>query len=83
MQEAQRWREQIIKEISKKVHDIQNGLLGEFKIRELNDKINRTFREKGHWEDRIKELGGPDYKKLNPKTFDAEGYEVPGRFVFN
>ena len=36
--------------------------LGEFKLRDLNDEINKLLREKGHWEDRIAELGGPDYK---------------------
>lgn len=35
--------------------------LGEFRIRDLNDEINKLLREKGHWEVRIKELGGPDY----------------------
>ena len=35
--------------------------LGEFRIRDLNDEINKLLREKRHWEDRIKELGGPDY----------------------
>ena len=35
--------------------------LGEFKIRDLNDEINKLLREKGHWQDQIKELGGPDY----------------------
>ena len=77
LQDCERWRNQIIKEITKKVADIQNASLGEFRIREMNDEINKLFREKMHWEDRIKELGGPDYKKLAPKTFDAEGYEVP------
>ena len=36
--------------------------LGEFKLRDLNDEINKLIREKRHWEDRIKELGGPDYR---------------------
>ena len=40
---------------------IQAGL-GEFKIRDLNDEINRLLKEKYAWEDRILELGGPDYK---------------------
>lgn len=42
--------------------------LGEFKIRDMNDEINKLLREKGHWEVRIKELGGPDYAVniLNP-----------------
>ena len=35
--------------------------LGEFRIRDLNDEINKLLREKRHWEDRIIELGGPDY----------------------
>ena len=35
--------------------------LGEFRIRDMNDEINKLLREKGHWEVRIKELGGPDY----------------------
>ena len=39
--------------------------LGEFRIRDLNDEINKLLREKRHWEDRIKELGGPDYGVSN------------------
>ena len=35
--------------------------LGEFRIRDLNDEINKLLREKRHWEDRILELGGTDY----------------------
>ncbi|XP_032364986.1 pre-mRNA-splicing factor ISY1 homolog [Etheostoma spectabile] len=58
---AEKWRRQIISEISKKVAQIQNAGLGEFKIRDLNDEINKLLREKGHWEVRIRELGGPDY----------------------
>jgi pre-mRNA-splicing factor ISY1 len=43
----------------------------------MNDDINKLFKEKSDWEDRIKYLGGPDYKKLAPKNFDSEGYAVP------
>ncbi|XP_018600082.1 pre-mRNA-splicing factor ISY1 homolog [Scleropages formosus] len=75
---AEKWRRQIISEISKKVAQIQNAGLGEFKIRDLNDEINKLLREKGHWEVRIKELGGPDYGRLGPKMLDHEGKEVPG-----
>ena len=71
------WRNQVIKEIAKKVGDIQNASLGETLIRELNDEINKLFEEKSNWEAKIKKLGGPDYKKFEPKTLDAEGYEVP------
>ncbi len=50
---------------------VYNGLtvfvagLGEFRIRDLNDEINKLLREKRHWEARIKELGGPDYNVSN------------------
>uniref|UniRef100_A0A3Q3XJ20 Pre-mRNA-splicing factor ISY1 homolog n=1 Tax=Mola mola TaxID=94237 RepID=A0A3Q3XJ20_MOLML len=75
---AEKWRRQIISEISKKVAQIQNAGLGEFRIRDLNDEINKLLREKGHWEVRIKELGGPDYKRFGPRMLDHEGKEVPG-----
>lgn len=74
---AERWRNQVIKEVAKKVAQIQNAGLGEFKIRDLNDEINKLLREKEHWEDRIKELGGPDFKKIGPKLLDQEGKEIP------
>ncbi|EOB07300.1 Pre-mRNA-splicing factor ISY1-like protein, partial [Anas platyrhynchos] len=75
---AEKWRRQIIGEISKKVAQIQNAGLGEFRIRDLNDEINKLLREKGHWEVRIRELGGPDYARIGPKMLDHEGKEVPG-----
>lgn len=75
---AEKWRRQIISEISKKVAQIQNAGLGEFRIRDLNDEINKLLREKGHWEVRIKELGGPDYARIGPRMLDHEGKEVPG-----
>ena len=77
LQDCERWSIQVIKEITKRVADIQNALLGEFKIREMNDDINKLFKEKSDWKDRIKYLGGEDYKKLTPKNFDSEVYEVP------
>ena len=52
--------------------------LGEFRIRDLNDEINKLLREKGHWEVRIKELGGPDYGRVGPKMTDMDGQEAPG-----
>lgn len=48
--EADIWRGGIVREIIKKVADIQNGSLAEFKIRELNDSINELVREKCRWE---------------------------------
>ena len=78
LKEAEKWRQQVIRQISKKVSQIQNPGLGEYRIRDLNDEINKLLREKGHWQDRIVELGGPDYNKIGPKMLDHEGKEVPG-----
>lgn len=75
---CERWRLQIVREISKKVSQIQNPGLGEFRIRDLNDEINKLLREKRHWEERIIELGGTDYIRFGPKMMDHEGKEVPG-----
>ena len=78
LREAEKWRHQIIREISKKVAQIQNAGMGEFRIRDLNDEINKLLREKRHWEDRIVELNGPNYAKIGPKMLDFEGKELPG-----
>ena len=78
LKKAEKWRVEIIREIAKKVAQIQNPGLGEFRIRDLNDDINKSLREKGHWEDRILELGGPNYRRFGPKMLDREGKEVPG-----
>ncbi|CAO1429540.1 unnamed protein product [Diamesa tonsa] len=75
---CEKWRIEIIREIAKKVAQIQNAGLGEFRIRDLNDEINKLLREKRHWENQISALGGPHYRRYGPKMFDAEGREVPG-----
>lgn len=77
LRRAERWRNLVIRDIAKKVTQIQNAGLGEFKIRDLNDEINKHLKEKSSWEDRIVQLGGPDYKKVGPKLLDKEGKEVP------
>jgi len=78
LSEAERWRGQVIREISKNVTAIQNAGLGEFRIRDLNDHINKLLREKKHWENRIRELGGKSYSGKGAKMLDREGKEVPG-----
>ncbi|KAF1319862.1 Pre-mrna-splicing factor isy1, partial [Globisporangium splendens] len=78
IKDAERWRRQIIREISKKVADIQNAGSGEHVIRDLNDEINKRMREKRHWEKRIVELGGPDYSRSQPQAYDADGSSVQG-----
>ncbi|KAK6041348.1 Isy1-like splicing family protein [Cooperia oncophora] len=64
------------KEIAKKIALIQNPGLGEFKIRDLNDEINKMIRIKFAWEIRIRELGGMDYRKMSSRELDKEGREV-------
>jgi len=69
--ECEKWRLQIVKEVGRKMIDIQNESLGEQRIRDLNDEINKLLREKGHWERRILELGGPNYRKFERMADDA------------
>ena len=71
--EADKWRQQIMREIGRKVAEIQNEGLGEHRLRDLNDEINKLIREKSHWERRIVELGGPNYAKHSAKMTDLEG----------
>ncbi|KAJ7948711.1 Pre-mRNA-splicing factor isy1 [Quillaja saponaria] len=71
--EADKWRQQIMREIGRKVAEIQNEGLGEHLLRDLNDEINKLIREKGHWERRIIELGGPNYTKHSAKMTDLDG----------
>jgi pre-mRNA-splicing factor ISY1 len=59
--QADKFRTQILREVGRKVMEIQNESLGEHRLRDLNDEINKLLKEKWQWEMRIKELGGPNY----------------------
>lgn len=50
--------------------------MGEPKIRELNDEINKLHRHKHYWEIRIRELGGN--VSLGKQIYDIDGKELPG-----
>lgn len=78
LSDAERWRRQVIKIVSKKIAQIQNDSLPEHQIRDMNDEINKFMREKGHWERRIVELSGPDYSKVGAKMTEDDGTAVPG-----
>ncbi|CAK8538917.1 unnamed protein product [Lathyrus sativus] len=73
LNEADKWRQQIMREIGRKVAEIQNEGLGEHRLRDLNDEINKLIREKVHWERRIVELGGPNYARHSAKMTDLDG----------
>ncbi|KAF2477378.1 Isy1-like splicing factor [Lindgomyces ingoldianus] len=74
---CEKWRGQVLKEISRKVTKIQDPALSDFQIRDLNDEINKLMREKHMWESQIRTLGGPNYMR-GGRVLDEEGKEVPG-----
>jgi len=71
--DAERFRGQIVREITDAIAKIQNPALSEHEIRELNDTINQRMREKFHWNKRIHQLGGVDYNALERKRRIEEG----------
>lgn len=73
LSEADKWRSEILREIGVKVAEIQNEGLGEHRLRDLNDEINKLLRERMHWEKRILELGGRNYMKGGAKMTDLDG----------
>lgn len=76
VKECEHWRKDILKGVSKKIAEIQNAALGEHRIRDLNDEINKDLREKGYWEDQIKKLGGADYRASRPQEVESYGAEL-------
>lgn len=75
--DAEKYRKEIIRDVTKKIASIQNATLGEYRIREINDEINKLMRTKHYWELRIRELGGGEMKK-GRQFYDVEGKELPG-----
>lgn len=75
---CERWRGQVLKEISRKVSKIQDLALSDFQIRDLNDELNKLFKEKWQWEMRIRELGGPNYMRGGGRVVDEDGREIQG-----
>ena len=75
---CEKWRGQVLKEISRKVSKIQDASLSDFMIRDLNDEINRLMREKHVWEIQIRNLGGPNYMRGGGTVYDEQGREVVG-----
>ncbi|KAK5656202.1 hypothetical protein OQA88_4963 [Cercophora sp. LCS_1] len=75
---CEKWRGQVLKEISRKVSRIQDPALSDYQIRDLNDEINKLMREKHVWEVQIRNLGGPNYSRAGAKVYDEAGREIPG-----
>ncbi|KAI9188217.1 NineTeen Complex (NTC) component [Blastocladiella emersonii ATCC 22665] len=79
--EAERWRGQVVREITRKVSRIHDPGLTDSQVRELNDDINKLFKEKWLWERRVVELGGPDYTRAGGgggARGDLDGAEIAG-----
>lgn len=84
---CEKWRGQVLKEISRKVSRIQDESLSDYQIRDLNDEINKLMREKHMWEVQIRNLGGPNYMR-GGRMVDEDGKEIPGggkgyRYVYS
>jgi len=77
LRECERWRGEILREISRKVSKIQDAGLSDYEVRDVNDEINKLLREKRHWENQIVALGGANYRR-NVPMIDEDGKEVPG-----
>ncbi|KAF4122912.1 pre-mRNA-splicing factor ISY1 [Geosmithia morbida] len=75
---CEKWRGQVVKEISRKMTRIQESALSNFQIRDLNDEINKLMREKHMWEVQIRNLGGPNYMRGGAKMYDDQGREIVG-----
>ncbi|KAI0162066.1 Isy1-like splicing factor [Xylariaceae sp. FL1272] len=78
VQSCEKWRGQVLKEVSRKVSKIQDPALSDYQIRDLNDEINKLMREKHMWEVQIRNLGGPNYMRGGGKVYDETGKEIPG-----
>ena len=75
---CEKWRGQVLKEISRKVSRIQDPGLSDYQLRDLNDEINKAMREKYMWEVQIRNLGGPNYMRGGGRVYDDDGREIPG-----
>ncbi|KAK4151445.1 Isy1-like splicing factor [Chaetomidium leptoderma] len=76
---CEKWRGQVLKEISRKVSRIQEPALSDYQIRDVNDEINKLMREKHMWEVQIRNLGGPNYMRgTGSKVYDDAGREIQG-----
>ena len=79
--ECEKWRLDVVRDVARRMSDVQNAGLGEARLRDLNDEINKLLREKGHWERQIKALGGPDHARAAASAAaagGAAGWELPG-----
>jgi pre-mRNA-splicing factor ISY1 len=79
VKECEAARASILRQLTSQISQIQNASLGETRLRELNDDINRLLRSKYAWESQILKLGGPDYRVIGARLVEADATEIPGQ----
>lgn len=79
--QAEKWRSVVIGEISTNLTRIQDPNINHVQIRDINEHLNKLFREKRAWEHHIKLLGGADYTLLSggDAGIKVKGYRYYGR----
>ena len=82
LKECEKWRGEVLREISRKVSKIQDFGLSDYEVRDLNDEINKLLREKTHWENQILALGGANYKRAVPSVLGGDAGAGAGRYKY-
>ncbi|AGO11115.1 AaceriAFR363Wp [[Ashbya] aceris (nom. inval.)] len=83
LEEAQRWRAEVVKDIGNKVTQIHDPSLNEIQIEEINNELNRLFQEKTRWESHIRRnLRGPDYRRMKKGLNTTGGTVINGTRYF-
>jgi len=78
LRQCERWRGELLKDVSRKVSKIQDQGMSDYEVRDLNDEINKLLREKWHWDNQIINLGGANYRRAAPEMINPDGSKVPG-----
>ncbi|AAS53734.1 AFR363Wp [Eremothecium gossypii ATCC 10895] len=83
LEEAQRWRAEVVKDIGNKVTQIHDPSLNEMQIEDINNELNRLFQEKMRWESHIRRnLRGPDYRRMKQGLNTTGGTVINGTRYF-
>lgn len=73
---CEKWRNQVLKDVDRKINKISDASLTDFQVRDLNDEINKLQKEKHMWELQLKNIGGTNYIRFQGNMTDSEGRVV-------